>query len=261
MQMLHALRENTIDDPSRRLSAEAVDRGEIDASAAADMFALFARYYCDVSRERFQCDLAGKDRVILLTDLSSALRGFSTLAVSEHEIDGQRLRIVFSGDTIIDRECWGSPVFSTAWVREIGRIRAQRSEVPLYWLLIVKGHRTFRYLPTFAFDFVPNWSGGDRKELLYLRDRIASDMFGRAYDPASGLLRFDDPRGRLADEWADISLRERARPDVAFFLESNPHFTRGDELVCLCELSEVNMRPLTLRLFRQGFDAWTAGKR
>jgi hypothetical protein len=37
------------------------------------------------------------------------------------------------------------------------------------------------------------------------------------------------PAGRLRD------------PNVAFFMERNPDWTRGDELVCLCDLSRANL--------------------
>ena len=50
----------------------------------------------------------------------------------------------------------------------------------------------------------------------------------------------------------DYYERERKRPDVAYFLQCNPGYASGDELVCLCELSTDNMRPLTRRLFVQG---------
>ena len=34
---------------------------------------------------------------------------------------------------------------------------AQLPEQPLYWFLIVKGHRTYRYLSAFSVDFHPHW--------------------------------------------------------------------------------------------------------
>ena len=43
---------------------------------------------------------------------------------------------------------------------------------------------------------------------------------------------------------------ELARAPVRFFLERNPGFRAGHELVCLCDMEPANMKPLTLRLFR-----------
>jgi hypothetical protein len=52
--------------------------------------------------------------------------------------------------------------------------------------------------------------------------------------------------------WAAVEPEETSRPDVAFFLRSNPGYTQGDELVCLTELSCSNLRPLARRVFEQG---------
>jgi hypothetical protein len=45
---------------------------------------------------------------------------------------------------------------------------------------------------------------------------------------------------------------EAARPDVAFFLRSNPGYVHGDELVCLTELAPHNLRPIARRVFGRG---------
>jgi hypothetical protein len=50
------------------------------------------------------------------------------------------------------------------------------------------------------------------------------------------------PSGRLAD------------PHIAFFLERNPGWKEGDELVCLTEIAEEN-------LTRAGRRMWHAGSR
>jgi hypothetical protein len=41
---------------------------------------------------------------------------------------------------------------------------------------------------------------------------------------------------------------------VQFFLQANPGYKVGDELVCLTELSHDNQNPLAARLFDAGFD-------
>lgn len=216
-----------------------------------DMYRLFARYYEGISRERFTADLSAKDTVILVYD-GTTLCGFSTLAVFSHEHRGTAVRVVFSGDTIIDRPYWGSQVFAFAWIRQIGRIAAAAPEMPLYWLLTVKGHRTYRYLPAFGLRFVPDWRGAADAALDALKDAVATRYFGAAYRQDSGIVHHERSLGHLAPEWAAVSAREARRPDVRFFLERNPGYAAGDELVCLCELAPGNMRPLTRRLFQQG---------
>jgi len=216
------------------------------------MYTLFERYYLATSPARFERDLDGKDTVFLLYDEHGRLRGFSTLAVWPMEVGGTSIRVVFSGDTIIERAHWGSHAFAFSWIRQIGRIAAAAPLTPLYWLLTVKGHRTYRYLPAFGLDFVPDWRKPDDARLGALRDAIASRRFGADYDRDTGIVRFPRSQGHLAPHWAAVTSRESVRADVRFFLERNPGHVTGDELVCLCELSPANMRPLTGRLFRQG---------
>ncbi|HVQ27069.1 MAG TPA: hypothetical protein VMV01_17910, partial [Planctomycetota bacterium] len=114
----------------------------------------------------------------------------------------------------------------------------------------VKGHRTFRYLPVFGKSFHPHWSD-DRSDLRELADSLASEMFPDDYNPATGVVEFDQSRGQLVPEIAQPTPAELDREGVRFFLERNPGFERGHELVCVCEVEEHNMKPLTLRLFRK----------
>ena len=231
----------------------------LDNETVRAMYALFSRYYENVPAGRFAEDLRSKDRVILVGGADGSIVGFSTIAVHELAAGGRPVRVVFSGDTIIDHRHWGSQTFAFAWVREIGRIKAEAPELPLYWLLISKGYRTYRYLNAFALTFTPDWHGDDHPDLDRIRHEIAAQLFGADYDPATGVISFAETRGHLAPRWAALSEQERARPDVRFFLERNPGFARGDELVCLCSLEPDNMKPLTRRLFEQGMKACTAG--
>ena len=235
---------------SLKMQASVVDVNTLRTAEVAAMFRLFDAYYEHVSFDAFRRDLEGKQRAILLR-CDEEIVGFTTLAVYRAEDGGRPLRIVFSGDTIVRRDLWGSPVLTAAWIREIGRIAGAEPAVPLYWLLIVKGHRTYRLLPAFGLSFVPHWAGEDA-ELARLRDRLAAQLFGSSYDSAAGVLRFGEPRGNLRAEWAAASERERRRKDVTFFLDRNPGYATGDELVCLCPLTPGNMRPYARRLFAEG---------
>lgn len=236
------------------LTARRIPVASIDATTRAAMFALFARYYADVSAERFAADLDAKQFALVVED-GAELAGFTTARVFDFEQGGQTSRIVYSGDTIVAREHWGQQALAQAWLGEMGRIARAADGLPLYWFLIAKGHRTWRYLPAFARTFVPSPHGAAEPALLGLRDALAAAMFGRAFDRVSGVIRFSDPQGRLTAEWAEPSPRERARPDVGFFLRANPGHARGDELACLTSLSCDNMRPLARRWFDRGFDA------
>jgi hypothetical protein len=76
-------------------------------------------------------------------------------------------------------------------------------------------------------------------------------MFPGDYNAATGVVEFNPSRGHLKADIAMPAPAELQREGVRFFLERNPGFTHGHELVCLCEVEEHNMKPLTLRLFRK----------
>ena len=65
-------------------------------------------------------------------------------------------------------------------------------------------------------------------------------------------VRIPASRGHLRKEFAEVDATDRERPEVAFFLHANPGYVRGDELVCLTELSSANLKPLSRRIFEKG---------
>ena len=240
---------------SRRLSATIDHVTSLDDRAIGAMFELYDAYYAATSRPLFESDLSNKDYVVTLREPSGQLAGFSTLDVMEAEIGGASLRAIYSGDTIIDYAHWGTQALAFTWIRFAGTIKACAPEKPLYWFLIVKGHRTYRYLSAFAVDFHPRWDRPTPAPARAIMDALAQRRFADAYDAKRGVVSFPRSRGHLKPQWAMIEPEEAARQDVSFFLRSNPGYTRGDELVCLTELAAANLRPLARRVFQQGFDA------
>jgi hypothetical protein len=242
--------------PAARQLHASIDRvAALDRPAVGAMFDLYARYYDATSRALFEADLAGKDYVVTLREASGRLAGFSTLAVLDAEVGGTPLRAIYSGDTIIDHAHWGTQALAFTWIRFAGTVKAQTPALPLYWFLIVKGHRTYRYLSAFSVDFHPHWERSTPAPARAIMDALARRRFGADYDAARGVVAFPRSRGHLKPQWAAIAAEEAARPDVAFFLGRNPGYVNGDELVCLTELSAANLRPLARRVFAQGLAA------
>ena len=226
----------------------------LPAQLEASMFELYARYYDATDCRLFSSDLQDKDHVIVLTDQRHQLQGFSTLAILSFALDGARHRAIFSGDTIIDHRHWGEHALAFSWIRLAGRIKRHEPAVPLYWFLIVKGHRTYRYLPAFSRSYYPTWRHATPPREQALMTHLASMRFSECYDARSGVVSFPASRGQLKPEWATVPPDDLRKPDVRFFLERNPGYTRGDELVCLTELCPENLRSLARRLFLQGFE-------
>lgn len=214
------------------------------------MAELYLRHYDSGSHARFFADLAGKDEVILVLH-DDKIVGFTTFMQYRRDWAGRTIRVIFSGDTIVDAAHWGQQTLAFAWIKRMGEIWQEASGIPLYWFLIVKGHRTFKYLPTFGKSFHPHWVEA-RPDLAALADTLAREKFGNDYNPVSGVVEFSASRGHLKPDYALPTPEEMNREAVRFFLSRNPGYLQGHELVCLCEISHDNMKPLTRRIFGKG---------
>ncbi|MDQ3159659.1 MAG: hypothetical protein M3Q51_01395 [Pseudomonadota bacterium] len=232
---------------------------ELDGDTRSFMYALFERYYAAVSVAVFERDLRSKSVAILLKDDAGNLQGFSTVQVIEFETANGPTMALYSGDTIISHHYWGNQQLAHAWCFFAGQIKQQRAYLPLYWFLIVKGHRTYRYLPAFSRQYYPNYQEATPPEIQAIMDTLATERFGDAYLSNLGVLHFPESRGHLRREWGEPSDDVAKKPTVAFFLEKNPGYASGDELVCITELSETNMRFVSRVAFLEGMESCRDG--
>lgn len=234
------------------LNAVVERQDQLPQTLREEMFELYFAYYEATARAMFFHDLEEKDWVIVLRDEDGKLRGFSTIALLETARDETPLRALFSGDTIIHHKYWGEHSLAFTWIHHAGRVKAQAPDIPLYWFLIVKGHRTYRLLQAFARRYYPHFKEPTPASEQSLMTELARMRFGDSYDPCKGILHFDRSRGQLRPAWAALKERETRRPEVRCFLERNPGYVHGDELVCLTELHANNLRPLARRIFLDG---------
>lgn len=235
-----------------RLHTRTERPNRLPESRIDELYALYARYYAGTSPALFRRDLLEKDWVLLLADEDGAVRGFSTLKVLQAEHQGRPVRALFSGDTVIDHRFWGEQTLPLAWCRLAGRIQAMQPEVPLYWLLIVKGDRTYRYLNVFSRQYYPNRRYATPPDIQALMDDLAAARFGPAYDAVRGLVCYPESQGHLKAEWHTD--KQDSHPEAAYFRSRNPSHGHGDELVCLTLLAPENLRSFALRGFRQGWE-------
>jgi hypothetical protein len=91
-----------------------------------------------VSEQQFLADLHAKQWAILLYD-NDQLCGFSTQVLFDFPHQGRLTRILFSGDTIIDKNHWGSLALSVTWGRLMLSLQATSPNTGLYWLLTSSG--------------------------------------------------------------------------------------------------------------------------
>lgn len=232
-----------------KTEAVAMRRAELTPAERAEMRALLETHFDGVSKEQFDRDLDEKDWVLRIFK-AGRLAGFSTLAVETVGLgDGRRIHVLYSGDTIMAPEAWGSPVLARGWIRLARRVMAGLPPFPCYWLLLSSGFRTYRFLPVFWREFWPRAGMAMPRAMRKLRDELARRRFGKGYDAASGVVRLDAPQ-RLRARLAEVPEGRARNEHVAFFLGANPGHSDGDELVCLTELSDDNLSAAGRRVVR-----------
>jgi hypothetical protein len=223
---------------------------ELSDQVRRQMQRLYFRYYDGSDEQTFQHDLESKTDAVLLHS-GTKLAGFTMLHQYRHVLSSGPIQVIYSGDTVVDRPHWGQNALASQCIERMGQY-SRLSDLPAYWFLLVKGHRTYRYLSAYCRSFYPHWSI-DRGDLKPLADELALRKFGDVYNSDTGVVEFFPSKGHLNDCVAYPSERHLEKPEVRFFVERNPGYVHGHELVCISELSERNLKPLTRRLFRRGW--------
>ncbi len=227
----------------------------IQASEKDAMFLLHKRYFCNVRRDNFLKDLAEKQWVILLRD-GGEIVGFSTLQVIRLSVDAGERVFLFSGDTIVDQAHWQDSTLAGCFGHVMLRLLAGNERAPVYWFLISKGYRTYRFLPVYFNRFYPAFDRTTPVVYARLIQAVASHKFGAAYDAATGLVRCGGLKDRLRPEMCSVPAGRRSDPHVRFFLERNPTYCLGDELACLADISRENLNRYAWRAIEHTTVAW-----
>lgn len=215
-------------------------RASLSTDERARMLALMQLCYDNVDPDRFFIDLDNKRDVIVLLDPAqrgaSAIMGFSTVRIAEEELQGRRVDILFSGDTVIHPDCWGAKALQWGFLAYTLRHKLKSPWRPLYWLLLSKGYKTYLLLTNNFPTAFPRRSAAPPAPLRALRDKVAVQWWGGDYDLASEVVRFAQARDRVRNGVAALDPATLVHPDVAFFVERNPRWADGDELVCFAEI-------------------------
>jgi hypothetical protein len=176
-----------------------------------------------------------------LYDESSAIAGFTTIQVFEFE--GKV--IIYSGDTVIEENSRGDIELMRAWWRFSYKIQQEHPDKRVLWLLISKGWRTYKFFPMFLKEIYPTYRYKTPSDIQEFIDRLSLFKFGECYQ--NGIVVPKEP-DMLKSGKNDIPHKRTEDEDVKFFLARNPEFYKGNELVCLAELSVSNLTKAGLRL-------------
>lgn len=230
----------------------------ITPAQTEEMFALHRRYYDRVRRETFIRDMMEKQWCVILKDHENNITGFTTIQVIELEVDGELQRFIFSGDTVVDSRSRMSPALAGSFGHVLLRLMEQHGEKGLFWFLISKGFRTYRFLPVFFKRFYPAFDGSRMPDIRRRLDAIATHKFKSLYNPHTGVIHTAGAGDRLKPQLNETPPHRLEDRHIAFFLKRNPGHADGDELACLAEVSRANLNRFAWRVIEQTKVEWDA---
>ena len=229
-----------------------------------NMFLLMKKHYENMKKDKFLKDLYDKNDVFLLFE-NNELKGFSTIKKMELNIENKKedeektvnKEIVgfFSGDTIIEKGfSWGIE-FQKEWIKYclLESEKNMKNGVKTYWFLISKGIKTYMYLPTYFKNFCPKADYTESEMEKKIKDIYAEKIYKSRYCKENGIVKNDGTNDFLRENVVVLSEKQLKNKNIQFFLEKNPNYQKGDELVCLAEISFDNLTNLGKRVLKEIF--------
>lgn len=220
---------------NKNLKARVLPVKTLKESQFTEMFHLFEAFYEDVAFERFCLDLKSKSQIILMLNHIGQIKGFSSVTDYEVKINQKTYRILYSGDTIISPDHWGTTVLVSTFTAHMMKLKLKNPHKEVWWFLLSKGYKTYLLLANNFLHYYPRMEESIPQEYRDLRAHLANLIYPGHYNNETGLLKFD--RGEhehLKHHVAPITEEMMIKkPKIRFFQEQNPEWEKGDELVCL----------------------------
>lgn len=224
---------------TRKVKATYRPLHEVSIVDAGKMHELFEQYYHNAPFDTFLSDLRKKDGVIFLREQhNKKIVGFSTLQTMELDLGGRTVRGLFSGDTVSERRYWGNRAMLSCFARQMLRIRLQKLTMPLYWLLISKGFKTYLILTNNFPKHYPHVDGQFDRQLAPVVDAYCEKLWPAAFDRNNRVLQFGEGYQKLKGDVAEITSEMKVEnPKIDFFEVKNPTWRDGTELPCVGQVT------------------------
>jgi hypothetical protein len=202
------------------------------------MYSIYEKYYENTSFDIFQSDFYKKTGAFIICHPDTGrIVGFSTLMKCDIKAGDKTYHALFSGDTVIEKEFWGTRALQRAMYIYLITEKVKHPTEPVYWMLISKGFKTYLLLANNFFTYYPHFKGKNQR-LSGVVDSYCRQYFGDYYDPASKILNFGNDYQPLKENVAPITEIMRSNnPKIKFFEERNPNWVQGTELPCVGEIT------------------------
>lgn len=220
---------------AKRLVAKTIPLHMLTPKHIGEMYKVYNKYYGNVTKEVFENDLSSKNHVIVLTDkIDGEIKGFSTILDYHFELGGKKVKGVFSGDTIIEKEYWGGSALQMAFIMYMFKEKIKKPFSPLYWFLISKGYKTYLLMANNFVEHYPRFEEETPSEKKSIMDKFAEKLYPENYDANTGLIKFEGIHDHLKGDVAPITDDMKKKNNrIEFFSKTNSSWQVGSELVCL----------------------------
>ena len=111
--------------------------GDLTEKDRYEISSLYLSHFDGSDEKQVNSDLENKTEILLVFH-ENVLIGFTTLQLYDYQWQNSKIQIIYSGDTIVDKAHWGQQALAFAWIENLGKLRRERSDIPLYWFVIVK---------------------------------------------------------------------------------------------------------------------------
>ncbi len=235
------------------LKSDIITVDQLTPDLLEGMFKLMSEHFSGVKYASFEHDIYEKEWVALLRDSTGSVGGFSTMTIMKANVQGQPVRALYSGDTIVAERFRQLFSLERMCMPFIYRRVLQKPQFRWYWFIICKGYRTYRYLPV---HFRRYWPAPGittppfEQEVLNV---LAEMRFGNSFNPETGIIAAPDDYV-LRDGIGDITQRELQKPHTRFFADINPGWKTGEQVACLVELLPENLHRMSWRMVRKELD-------
>lgn len=239
----------------KNLSYHLVEQPSLNAEQRAAMYALMTSNYDHVEETHFLVDLNNKSLVGLLCNTDNVIIGFTTFAINPKQCGQEDYSILFSGDTIIEPQYWGTQILAKGWCFTVGQIIASDISKNWYWYLMSKGHRTYMFLPLFIHSYYPSLIPSQEDDIYKkIANEVSIKLYGHCWKEKQGIIKFDSAHGQLNRKLSSDSYKKTKNEHVNFFLRNNPNFSQGDELVCVAKLELENFKRSAYTFIKMGME-------
>lgn len=233
------------------INGSVVPINEITSTDIKEMHQLFIQYYDNAGYDTFKNDLSQKDAVFMIRKKdTNEIVGFST--VVKKKIDGlkkgRNCYAVFSGDTLVDKEFWGTTSLHFTAIRYIVMEKLKNPTSAIFWFLITKGYKTYLIMANNLNNCYPAYDNENDPKMEKVLKKLCMNFFPKNYDEKSGLLLFGDGYMKLKGNVAEITEEMKEKyPKIRFYEKVNPTWRMGTELPCTVELSFANLSNAIVR--------------